>query len=138
MFLQVIQKHTSHNSLCFQELRAGLILAQCLQRGFPLLCLLMYVAVVLIFSLCFAQTTTSHLPPSVPLYIFVTGMAPEVWIPPFCRPQNVSAALCSSNAVCYRCHAAPLWSQCHRDTGQQHYRVSHAHFNCLKMTNYGI
>lgn len=56
---------------------------------------------------------------------FSIGMAPAVWLPPVCRPQNVCAALCSSHAVCYRCHAAPLRSQCHRDSGQQHYRVSH-------------
>lgn len=59
------------------------------------------------------------------------GMAAALWLPPFCRPQNVSAALCSSHAVCYRCHAAPLRSQCHRDAGQQHYRVSHLHFRSL-------
>lgn len=57
-----------------------------------------------------------------------TGMAAAVRLPAFCRPQNVSAALGSSHAVCYRCHAAPLRSQCHGDAGQQHHRVSHVHF----------
>lgn len=56
-----------------------------------------------------------------------TGMAAAVRLPAFCRPQNVSAALRSSHAVCYRCHAAPLRSQCHGDAGQQHHRVSHVH-----------
>lgn len=64
----------------------------------------------------------SPLSPSLFLSI---GMAPEVWLPPICRPQNVSAAFCSSHAVRYRCHAAPLRPQCHRDSGRHHYRVSH-------------
>lgn len=63
---------------------------------------------------------------SLSVFIFLsTGMAPEVWLPPTCRPQNVSAAFCPSHAVRYRCHAAPLRPQCHRNSGQQHYRVSH-------------
>lgn len=54
-----------------------------------------------------------------------TGMASAVRLPPFRRPQNVSAALSSSYAVRYRCHAAPLRPQRHREPGQQHHRVSH-------------
>lgn len=79
-------------------------------------------------------------PPDLFLFLHVlsTGMAPEVWLPPFCRPQNVSAALCSSHAVCYRCHAAPLRSQCHGDPGQQHYRVSRPSLKRpVKMPRYG-
>ena len=63
--------------------------------------------------------------PSLSSYFFV-GMAPEVWLPPCSRPQNVSAAFCPSHAVRYRCHAAPLRPQHHRDSGQPHCRVSHA------------
>lgn len=58
-----------------------------------------------------------------------TGMAAAVRLPAFCRPQNVSAALRSGHAVCYRCHAAPLRPQCHGDAGQQHDRVSHVLFH---------
>lgn len=62
-----------------------------------------------------------------PMCMFLsTVMAPEVRLPPPCRPQNVGAAFCSSHAVRYRCHAAPLRPQCHRVPGQQHCRVSHA------------
>lgn len=53
-----------------------------------------------------------------------TGMASAVRLPPFRRPQNVSAALPSSDAVRYRCHAAPLRPQRHGESGQQHHRVS--------------
>lgn len=59
------------------------------------------------------------------------GMAAALRLPPVCRPQNVSAALCSSHAVRYRCHAAPLRAQCHRDAGQHHRRVSPSHLLCL-------
>lgn len=75
---------------------------------------------------CLLCSLDCNISPLLHLCMFLsTGMAPEVWLPPLCRPQNVSAALSSSHAVRYRCHAAPLRSQRHRDSGQQHYRVSH-------------
>lgn len=65
-----------------------------------------------------------HLSPISVCFPAPTGMASAVRLPPFRRPQNVSAALSSSDAVRYRCHAAPLRPQHHRESGQQHHRVS--------------
>lgn len=54
----------------------------------------------------------------------LTGMATEVWIPSPHRTGNVCPALGPHHALSHFCHAARLWSQCHRDTGWENQGVS--------------